>query len=553
MRVYYFLILFVFISIGFGCTSSTQIEEKKMDRHKVLPLENGFYKGGVLRINEPFTIPSLFPMTLKNISAFKVATQLYEGLVRINPYDLRLEPSIAKSWVQSKDGLVYVFHIRPGVFFHKNKPLMPLARALTARDVGNCLKKWSTDSTQNKMQAIFKEVVANGDLEALEAIKVLNDSLVQVRLKHPYSPFLALLTHPVFGIYPIEMNTLSAKEKAFTAIGTGPFLLEEIDPKRSAQLLPNMRYWKKDAQSHNIPYLGAIQVYFQQNSPAVFQQFREGKLDVLADISIDKIEEITYELSEAIEGKNLPIAVKVTPKLSSLNLFFNLQSPLFKLKEARMSVNRAIDRKAIAKYALLGDVKPVNEQVVPSFFMPEQPEDKEMLFSFDPGYSKQHWANVPFKHAQIYLVSTLSSAVGEKVENALVKMLKQHLGVSIRVIDQQESSTLDEQAPIVYLSFVQADFYDPVHYTSNVYAQAKKYSDNCLLLDSLQEYVQQAERSSGKDREEVLYALESYCIKQALFAPVCYTESTTAFHNRVENIHFNAIDYLDLSKTYVTF
>ncbi|MEJ2525393.1 MAG: ABC transporter substrate-binding protein, partial [Desulfuromonadales bacterium] len=48
---------------------------------------------------------------------------MYEGLVRFKDASTEVEPGLAESWDVSSDGLVYTFHMRPGVTFHDGTPV----------------------------------------------------------------------------------------------------------------------------------------------------------------------------------------------------------------------------------------------------------------------------------------------------------------------------------------------------------------------------------------------------------------------------------------------
>ena len=69
-----------------------------------------FY-GGVLRVNEVEDFKNLFPLSYNDITSHHIASQVYEGLVRLNEKDLSLQPSLAEKWSVSADAKTFTFEL----------------------------------------------------------------------------------------------------------------------------------------------------------------------------------------------------------------------------------------------------------------------------------------------------------------------------------------------------------------------------------------------------------------------------------------------------------
>ena len=74
----------------------------------------------VFRYNESAGITSLDPAFARNQANIWAVNQLFNGLVQLDD-NLKVKPSIAKSWEISPDGLDYTFHLRNDVFFHPDE------------------------------------------------------------------------------------------------------------------------------------------------------------------------------------------------------------------------------------------------------------------------------------------------------------------------------------------------------------------------------------------------------------------------------------------------
>ena len=88
----------------------------------------------VFKYNEMAGISSLDPAAARSFENIWVVNQLYNGLVQMED-SLLVEPSLAKSWDITKDGLTYTFNLHNDVFFHDNESFADgKGRKVSARD-----------------------------------------------------------------------------------------------------------------------------------------------------------------------------------------------------------------------------------------------------------------------------------------------------------------------------------------------------------------------------------------------------------------------------------
>ena len=91
--------------------------------------DSGGTGGGSSDVKDTFTFgaagaPKLFdPLYATDGESFRPARQMMEGLVGFKPGTADLEPKLAESWTNSKDGLTWTFKIRQGVTFHDGTKL----------------------------------------------------------------------------------------------------------------------------------------------------------------------------------------------------------------------------------------------------------------------------------------------------------------------------------------------------------------------------------------------------------------------------------------------
>src|SRR5689334_13225423 len=101
--------------------------------------KGGRYYGGVFKVNESDYIKNLFPHNITDAISYRVANQVYEGLMKFNQADLSLIKGIAEDYSVDPSKTVYTFKLRKGVFFHDNECFPGgKGRELTAEDVKFC-------------------------------------------------------------------------------------------------------------------------------------------------------------------------------------------------------------------------------------------------------------------------------------------------------------------------------------------------------------------------------------------------------------------------------
>ena len=122
-----------------------------------------------------------------------------------------IAPMLAESLpVVSKDGLIYSIPLRKGVKFHNGKDM-------DSSDVVASLQRWMEVSARGK--SVAKEV---------ESLTAKGPNAIEIKLKTPYAPLLALLAAPTGMAAIMPKEVLAPQLKQF--IGTGPYQFKERRP-----------------------------------------------------------------------------------------------------------------------------------------------------------------------------------------------------------------------------------------------------------------------------------------------------------------------------------
>src|SRR5919197_2907857 len=147
------------------------------------------------------------------ITPFMVLYALHDALVKPMPAGINT-PSLAETWMQSKDGLTYEFVIRKGVKFHNGEPV-------TAADV-----KFSFERYKGAGAKLLKERVRE--------VQIVDAGRVRFHLKEPWPDFMTFYGTSATGagwIVPkayVEKVGDDGFKKA--PVGAGPYRFVSFNP-----------------------------------------------------------------------------------------------------------------------------------------------------------------------------------------------------------------------------------------------------------------------------------------------------------------------------------
>ncbi len=211
--------------------------------------------------------PSLMLGLVQNGPTQQVAGDIYESLLRYNT-DLEPQPSLAKSWEISDDGLTYTFHLQDGVTWHDGEPF-------TAADV-----VFSADVFLRETHARMRS-----SLEHVESIEAPDDSTVVFKLKQPFGPFIGIFeagTMPMIPKHIYEGTDFANNPMNATPIGTGPFKFDSWEKGSFIHLVKNEDYYLDGK-----PYLDEVYYRVIPDAASRAVAFETGEVDVLPGGSIE--------------------------------------------------------------------------------------------------------------------------------------------------------------------------------------------------------------------------------------------------------------------------
>ncbi|MGQ9700496.1 MAG: ABC transporter substrate-binding protein [Candidatus Bipolaricaulaceae bacterium] len=242
-----------------------------------------------------------------------------KALVGMEPGTNKIVPSIAESWEVSADGLVYTFHIRPGVVFWDGTPCDAYA-----------VKK-----------ALDRTIRLNGPeggvfliADVIKEIEAVDKLTVRITLNYPDATFLIRMTD---NVIPSLIYT-GAPENEFARgnyVGTGPYKIVEYVPDERVVLEAVPTYFGPAPKTKRVVWV----IY--ANEAALRAAVEAGDIDI-GFRTFNPVDIVDLE-------KNPNLQVVRGPSASIRYLLFNVTQPPVDNFLVRQAIAYAVDRDAICE------------------------------------------------------------------------------------------------------------------------------------------------------------------------------------------------------------
>ncbi len=300
----------------------------------------------------------------------RVRAQIFETLVS-HGYSLEIVPGLAKSWEQI-DEVTWEFKLQENVKFHNGDPF-------TAADVKYSFERIKTLPSP---AAFLVEVV--------EAVEVVDDYTVRMKLEYPFAPILAHLAHPSNAI----VNQRSVEEAgdnfgSQVAIGTGPFMFKEWVSGSHVELVRNPNYWAEPAKVERLIIRG-----IPENTVRAIE-LETGGADIV--YNIDPTDELRLTGAPGIK-------LDKYQTLSTSYVGFNVQQAPFDNLLVRQAINYALDVEAVAEFIYTGQAAQISGPLPPLVcgsrtdlagyeYNPEKAKELLAQAGYPNGFKTTIWTN----------------------------------------------------------------------------------------------------------------------------------------------------------------
>ena len=290
-----------------------------------------------------------------------VASKIYEGLVTYST-DLKPQPSLARSWDISADGLTYTFKLQPNVQWSDGKPF-------SSADVVFSLAKMLPQTSAGARLA----------LEDVQSVEAPDAQTVVIKLRKPVPYFIMVFPSVALPIMPKHVydGTDYTKNPANAApLGTGPFKLAEWRRGSFLRLVRNEHYWKKDR-----PLVDSITYRIIPDAASRAIALETGDIQIATGLDLS-----SSDIKQFKASKDFEVTSAGWEYLSQINmLVVNTRKPILNDVRFRQALYYAIDRQLVLDRIWQGVGRiatgPVNSKI------PFYTKDVRH-YDFDPAKSK---------------------------------------------------------------------------------------------------------------------------------------------------------------------
>lgn len=569
------LILALFSSVSLtSCTNSGSSEAGNVREAK-----GGRFYGGVFNVNETEYFRTLFPLNIVDVYSYRIASQVYEGLFKLDPKTLRVTNSLAESYELSDDRKTYTIRLKKGVFFH-NDAAFPdgKGREFVAEDVKYCLTRLATQSRDNQgfhvIGGVIKGAVAYYDATAsgatpsqeIEGINIIDKHTIEITLEKPNALFLNYLARPETYIFPKEAYEKYGVDMGGKAIGTGAFLLDDIEEDISVILKRNDNYHGIDEAGNRLPYLDAVKVYFIKDKKTELFEFRKNKLDMVYRLPTDYIIDIIDEYQRA-DG-SLPFELEHEPEMQTQILTFMTDDEIFKNVDIRKAFSFAINKDEIFEYVLGGEAYEAGHHgITPPSFKDKGYPDDIYGYEYNPDSARYYFNKAGYRSATDFPKITLElNAEGDRNTNVAVEIkkdLKDVLGVEVELnivpMAQSTDKMMTGNFQLIKLSWI-ADFPSPEAFIRMFYGKDVPSTVGTVSYPNLSRYqnpefdaLYDKAMNAVNEEEAIKYfaQAENLAMRDAPVIVLWYDEGYRLLQPYVKNFPNNPMQYRDFSQVYL--
>jgi peptide/nickel transport system substrate-binding protein len=421
------------------------------------------------------------------ITPFAVLYALHDALIRPLPGQ-RIGASLAESWKESPDGLVYEFKIRKGVKFHNGDPV-------TSEDV-----KFSYDRYKGAGAKEFQARVAK--------VEVVDPTIVRFHLKAPWPDFLTFYgtSATAAGLVVPKKYITQVGDDGFRKhpIGAGPFRFVSHQPGVELILEAVPTYWR------HAPYVKRLIMKSVPEGTTRVAMLKKGEADIAYALDGEDAENVRRDPRlKLVPSKHASIYWIDMPEQ------WDPKSP-WADKRVRQAAILALDRKAINDVACLGYCPPTSIIVPRVMEFALQTESAP----YDPAKAKQLLTEAGYPkgfEAGDFTPTPPFITVAEAAANFLTSV-----GIRTKLRSMERAAFLsawrEKKLRGIFMAAVGNSGNAASRVESFIYSKGSYAYGGYPDLDDL--FQQQARERDVKRREALLYQIQQLTIDRAMFIPI---------------------------------
>lgn len=339
---------------------------------------------------------------------------LFDGLI-LRDEDLKLQPSLAKSWEVLEGGMRLRFHLQEGVKFHNGE-------AFNANAVKFTFERLLGDEGAKGPQ--------RSNYVTIKSIEVIDDNTVDFVMNAADPVMLTKLAG--YGAMIVPPNYITEKGDAhfnMNPVGTGPFKFKSYTQSDKLELEANPDYFAGK------PKLDKLTYRFIREDATRLAELQAGRVDVVHDIAFSAIPTVKAD-------DNIEIVAIAGPSIQSFQ--FNTKKGITKDLRVRQAINMAIDKKVLIDAFLGGYGSPI-DSLQSKLSFGYDPDLKG--YSYDPEKAKQLLKEAGVKPGtEVTIDYRANNAVVGEISQAMTSFL-QNVGLNAKLKPIESSVFLNDIVP----------------------------------------------------------------------------------------------------------
>jgi peptide/nickel transport system substrate-binding protein len=442
------------------------------------------------------------------ITPFGLLYALHDALVRPLPGQ-KMGASLAESWTESPDGLVYEFKLRRGLKFHNGDPV-------TAEDVKFSFERYKGAGAK-EFQARVRQV------------EIVDPLTVRFHLKEIWPDFMTFYgtTATAAGIVVPKKYLTQVGEDAFRKhpIGAGPYKFVSHAPGVEVVLEASATHWRR------VPNIKRLVMKSVPEGTTRVAMLKKGEADIA----------FVLDGPEAENVKRDPRLGLVDTRHASIFWIefadqWDPKSPWHD-KRMRLAVNYALDRKAISEAACLGYCPPAGVivprvmdfalQVAPPPYDPQKAKQLLAEAGYPNGLDAGDFVPIPGFFTTAEATVNYLNAVGIRVK--------------IRPMERAAfyAAWREKKLRGLFLTAVGNSGNAASRVAEFMYSKGSHAYGGYPDIDEL--FLQQARERDPAKREALLHRIQQLAIDRAMFAPIMDLRALMGVGPRVAEHAINSI------------
>lgn len=477
----------------------------------------------------------------------RIMAAIFEGLVAKDPRTLEIVPAVADRWEVSEDNMTYVFHIRENAKWSNGDPV-------TAHDFVNSWLRGLMPALGNETvtalflfknaeKYFFNEITDR----SLLGFKALDDQHLKIELENPTPYFLQLLDY--IALFPVHTANIkkfgelddpaNPWSKVGNFVGNGAFTLKDWMPGRSLIVEKNPYYWDRDTVRLNeIHFMPIEQLLVEE------RMFKARHLH--------RTEWMPYSKMPVYRDKNDP-EYNHYPYFSTYFYVFNVTKPPFDDVRIRKALAYAVDRKTLVESVTNG-VQSATGALTPPNTLGYTSKSQIL---FEPEKARQLLSDAGYPDGKNFPSVELTYNNNEdhrKVAEAIQQMWKKHLGINVKLKNQEWKVYLHEvkslNHDIARMGWV-GDYIDPNTFLG-VFTSDSGDNKTGWKNKQYDDLLKKAATTVGKDeRFEILQQAEALLLDEAPLIPLYNYTTNNLISTQLKGYHQNILDFYSYKHLYL--